>query len=103
MTNTDFKLIDAEVDFLDGDHDTQLVIKRHQHITQQHLDSLKEARKESTQYKMGDWHRAASIPTAVHEAWLAQGYDCTKEPIHKTLAKLRAESLDYFITTDRRI
>jgi hypothetical protein len=97
------KLIDHTVEFLEGEHDTQLVVKRQQEIPTEHLDSLKEARAASMTRKMGDWHRAASIPTSVYEAWLRQGYDAQKEPIAKTMAKLRQEGLDYFITTDRRL
>lgn len=97
------KVIDTKVEFLEGEHDAQLVIKKTQDIPQEHIDSLKEARAASTSRKMGDWHRAASIPTSVYEAWLRAGYDAQKEPIAKTLAKLRQEGLDYFITTDRRL
>jgi hypothetical protein len=97
------KIIDPTVEFLEGDHDAQLVVKHQQDIPQEHLDSLKEARAASTTRKMGDWHRAASIPTSVYEAWLRSGYDAQKEPIAKTMAKLRQEGLDYFITTDRRL
>jgi len=97
------KIIDTEVDFHDGDHDGRLVIERRQDITRTFLDELAEARKASTRAKMGDFHRVASIPTSVYETWLRQGYDAQKEPIRKTVAKLRAEGLDYFITTERNI
>lgn len=97
------KIIDTTVDFHDGDHDGRLVIQRTQEISQDFLDQLKAARNGSTERKIGDWHRAASIPTSVYETWLRQGYDAQKEPIAKTLAKLRLEGLDYFITTERKL
>lgn len=97
------KILETNVDFHDGDHDGRLVIQRSQEVTQNFLDTLKEARNASTSRPMGDWHRVASIPTAVYETWLRQGYDAQKEPIQKTVAKLKLEGLDYFLTTDRKI
>lgn len=99
MTKT---LIESQVEFLDGDSEAPLVIKRFQDIPQDYLDALAEDRKASTA-KAADFHKAASIPAAVHEMWLRQGYDCTKEPVKKTLAKLKAEGLDYFIATEKRL
>lgn len=88
---------------LDVTSSNELVIAREQDITPEYLDSLKAARDASSSNKMGDWHRAASIPVAIHETWLRQGYDCTKEPIRKTLLKLQLEGLDNFITTSKVI
>lgn len=99
MTKT---LIESQVEFLDGDTETPLVIKRFQDIPQDYLDALAEDRKASTA-KAADFHKACSIPAAVHEMWLRQGYDCTKEPVRKTIAKLKAEGLDYFIATEKRL
>jgi len=96
------QIIDTRFTF-HGDDKEPLTIQRTQEIPQEHLDQLAEARKASTQGPMGNWHRAASIPESVYLMWLRQGYDATREPIHKTLAKMKAEGLDYFITTDRRL
>lgn len=92
---------DLRVDF--DENSEGLVIEKSQTIPEEYLQSLKDARFESKHTRAGEFHRAASIPVAVHEKWLKEGYDCTKEPIRKTLAKLRAESLDYFITTDKAL
>jgi hypothetical protein len=97
MTN----IHDIAVDF--DENSEGLVIQKSQEITQEYLDSLKQARFESKNRPAGEYHRAASIPTVIHEQWLKAGYDCTKEPIRKTLARLRAEGLDYFITTDKAL
>lgn len=95
------KLIETKVDFHEqGDN---LIVEKTQDIPTWWLDDLKDARFESKSKPMGEFHRAASIPQAVHELWLSQGYDCTKEPIRKTLAKLKHEGLDAFITTDKQI
>lgn len=95
------KLIDTNVNFLTDDDN--LVVKKTQEITQDYLDALKAERNESTARPAGDFHRAASIPVVVYERWLRDGYDARQEPIAKTLAKLKAEGLDYFITTDKRL
>lgn len=80
-----------------------LVVHKSQTISDAYLQTLKDAREESKGKPAGEYHLAASVPVIVHERWLAEGYDCTKEPIKKTLAKLKAESLDYFITTDKAL
>lgn len=97
------KLIDTNVEFLDGDDSNPLVIKKTQEITSDFLDSLKADRDASDNRRMGEFERVASIPVIIHEQWLKQGYDMSKEPLAKTLAKLKTEGLDYFITTNKRI
>lgn len=101
--NTNSNVIESQFEFLDGDTENPLVIKRSQHITQEFLDDLKEARFQSTQAPAANYHKVASIPAALHEAWLRQGYDCTKEPIKNTLKRLKAEHLDAFIATEKRL
>jgi hypothetical protein len=93
------KLISTAVNFDETADD--LIIEKSQYIPQWHLDQLKADRAESASSKAGEYHRVASVPVAVHELWLSQGYDCLKEPVKKTLAKLKAENLDYFITSDK--
>lgn len=93
------KLITTAVDFNETADD--LIIEKSQYIPDWWIDQLKQDRFESSQAPAGNYHRAASIPQAVHEEWLKQGYDCTVEPIKKTIAKLKAEGLDYFITSDK--
>ena len=97
------KLINHLVEFLDGDESNPLVIKKTQELPQEFLDSLKAERDASTSVPAGEFHRVASIPTVVYEKWLREGYDAQKEPIAKTLAKLKAEHLDAFITTNKAI
>lgn len=94
LLSTDFDIKD------DGD---KFTIERFQAIPQEYLDSLKEARFESKNRPAGEYHRAASIPQTLVDHWLAQGYDVFNEPISKTLAKLKAEGFDAFITTDKQL
>lgn len=97
-------LIDTRTSFHDALHDTdQLLIKRVQEIPQDWLDQLAESRKASTQGKMGNFHRFASIPVGIYEKWLNEGFDARKEKPAAIIAKMKREGLDYFLTTDRRL
>ncbi len=86
------------VDNVDG-----FAIKQTQHIPQEFLDSLKEKRDESATGRANEFHLAASIPEVVHLEWLREGYDCTREPVQKTIARLKAKGLDAFIATSKRL
>lgn len=92
-------LHEVKVDFTENTDG--LVVEKTQELPEWWLQSLKDQRFESKNRRAGEYHKAASIPAALHEQWLTQGYDCTKEPIRKTLAKLKAEGLDAFITSDK--
>lgn len=95
-------LIDAKTDF-ENLSEGELTIIRSQEIPQSFLDSLKEDRNDSTHGRMGEMHRFASIPVAVFEHWLRQGFDPRRESPAKVMARMKAEGLDYFITTERRL
>jgi hypothetical protein len=95
------KLISS--DFSVGENDDGVYVERYQEIPQWWIDQLKEARAETKRAPSGEYHRAASIPQVVVDKWLSEGYDVFKEPVSKSLAKLRAEGLDYFITTDKQL
>lgn len=97
------KLIDAEVEFLDGDNGNPLVIKRYQEITQGFLDGVADYRQNTKHTPAGDYHRVASIPTAVVEQWLREGFDIYKASAKEILARLRKDDLHAFIATEKRI
>ena len=44
-----------------------------------------------------------SVPAAVADRWLREGYDVFKEPIRKTLTKLKAENFGKLIATSKSI
>lgn len=96
------ELIDSRIQFHD-DIDASLVIQRTQEIPQWHLDRLADARNESTARPMGNLHRFASIPTAVYDKWLKEGFDPQHETPARIIAKLQTEGLGYFVTTDRKL
>jgi hypothetical protein len=92
---------DLKVDF---DENTDgLVIAKSQNITQEYLDSLKDARFESKNRPSGDYMRVASIPVIVIEKWMREGFDFYNEPASKIVAKLKADGLDGFLTTDKQV
>ena len=86
-----------------NDTHAPLLIHKQQDISQDFLDDLKVRRDASMGRASGDFALAASIPTIVHEQWLTEGYDCTREPLSKTFARLKATGLDAFIATNKRV
>lgn len=95
------QIIDPRVEFLDGDSTNPFVVKKTQEIPQEFLDAVKDAKFATSNAPMGNYHRAASIPTVIHEKWLREGFDCTQAPLKETLARLRREGLEAFITTTK--
>lgn len=80
-----------------------LVIKRQQEVPQWFLDDLRALKANSTAQREGEFMLVASVPVIVHEEWLKQGYDMTREPYRETLKRLRALHLDDFIATRKSI
>lgn len=94
------KLIEGQVDF--EQNSDGLVIVRSQEIPQWYIDQLKEERFQNSQSRVkNEMHRAASIPQEIVDKWLREGYDVFKEPVAKSVARLKAENLDYFIASDK--
>ena len=87
---------------LDFEEDKGLVITNRQDITDEFLSELADHRAASTA-PAGDFHLVASIPTAVADRWLAEGFDVYKEPVTASLARLRRENMGRFIATGKRI
>lgn len=80
--------------------------KHTQDIPQWHLDNLKEQRNVSTQQKEGEMMKVASIPTAVVEKWMREGFNILtdKNITPKDIVnKLKNEHLDAFLTTEKSI
>ena len=97
------RLVDPHIEFLDGDSDRPLVIRHTQDIPDEFLQDLREARIESDRQPMGDFHRFASIPTAVVEKWQREGFDVMKESARAIILRLKSEDLGAFITTNKVI
>ncbi len=95
------KLSDIELGFKETSD--SLIIEKAQEITPEFIQSLKDQRTESKHRREGDMMRVASIPVIIIEKWIAEGFDFWNEPARKIVAKLKAEGLDYFVTTDKQI
>lgn len=79
-----------------------IAIQRDQMVTDEHLQALAQARADSAA-PAGEMHRVASVPVAVVEKWLAEGFDIYRESARAIVAKLRSEDLGAFVTTTKRV
>jgi hypothetical protein len=79
------------------------IIERVQHIPDGFLERLKAERDESTSVRETEHQRVASIPTCLVEKWISEGYPFWDEPVSKIVAKLKAEGLEYFLTTAKSV
>lgn len=95
------KLLDSYTEF--EDNADGLLIKRSQEIPEEFISDLKKQKIESTQQRERTFMHVASIPVIVHEKWLKEGYDCTREPYRETIKRLHREGLDAFIVTNKRV
>jgi hypothetical protein len=96
------KLIDSVVSFdenVDG-----LVMRQDQHIPDDFISRLKQAKIESTAERAGEFMHACSIPTALADHWMrVDKYNVFTAPVEETVKRLRKEGLDAFIVTNKRI
>jgi len=93
-------LLGVETEYLqEGD---RVTFKNTQNITTAFLDDLKDSRNASTETREKDFQRVASIPVVVHEQWLREGFDLYKASVKEITKRLRDQSLDYFMATDKR-
>lgn len=99
------ELIDPIITLKEDDTDAPLVVKREQQIPQSFLDRLKVERDASSNQRMGDYHRVASIPTVVVEKWMREGFNIWDKNVKAAdiVARLKKENLDAFLTTTKRI
>lgn len=81
-----------------------LSLKHAQHIPSSFLSQLAESR-DASRAPAGEHHRIASIPVAVVEKWLAEGFDISQQDVTaaEIIARLKAENLDAFITTTKNV
>jgi hypothetical protein len=79
-----------------------LAVVRTQDIPDWWLESLKDSRLASRE-RAGETHRVASIPTALAEKWLREGFDVYREPARAIVQRLRAQGYEHFLTTEKRV
>lgn len=80
-----------------------LAIRRVQEVPKEHLEMLGDIRDQHETGRLGEMHLVASVPVALVESWLRDGFDVFKETPAAVVARLRAENLDAFITTNRKV
>ena len=87
----------------DDIHTDGFLIKQEQHIPQNILSDLKKERLGSLNAKEGEHMRVASVPVAVHEQWLREGFDMFKESARDIVKRLQDQDLHAFITTKKQV
>lgn len=87
--------------YLFKDDDT--TIQATQEIPDDFLTECHENRVASTEGRMGEYHQFASIPTAVVDMWMRQGFNIYQEPMSAIVKRLRSEDLTAFLTTEKRL
>jgi hypothetical protein len=80
------------------------IIEHNQLITDDFLARCKALRDESSR-PANDWHEVASIPTVVVEKWMREGFNIFDNNVKASeiVARLKAENLDAFLTSNKRI
>jgi hypothetical protein len=95
------QFIDQQVAF--EENSEGLVIEKYQEIPRYFLDSLKRERDNSKSVREGEYMRVASIPVAVVDKWVSEGFDFSNATAAQIVAKLKLENLDGFLTTDKAV
>jgi len=79
-----------------------LTIKNTQNIDQKWLDGLKDERNNSGKQREKEFMRVASIPTAVTDQWMREGFNIYEVSGKEIVKRLREQNLDYFMTTEKK-
>ena len=87
----------------DDKHGDGFIISQDQNIPKDYLSGLKTDRMNSLNQNEGETMRVASVPVAVHEQWLREGFDMYKENAHAIVKRLQNQDLHAFITTKKQV
>lgn len=79
------------------------IIACNQHLGDAFFERLKQERFESMNVREKDNQRVASIPVILVDKWIKEGFDFWNEKNSVIVAKLKAENLEYFITTGKAV
>ncbi len=74
-----------------------------QQIPTAYIDSLRAEKAASMEVREREHQRVASIPQALVDKWIKDGFDFWNETNAKIVAKLKYEGLDYFVTTGKSV
>jgi hypothetical protein len=107
------QVIDSLVSFAEDHSDSaagpKLVIKHSQDIPDDHISQLKRDKIDTLHTPTGDFMRVASIPVEILQKWDREGFNFEEvlasgtTGLQRVLNRLKADSLDVFITTNKRI
>lgn len=92
-------------DFIIGQNTDGLFVKEYQDVPDSLLTNNRQLRHESVASR-DDFHQFASIPVVIVDKWLREGFDVMSNrniTAKQIIAKLNAEGLDAFITTNKRL
>lgn len=103
MANHDTQLVGVNVDF--NEEAGSLVRQDSQRISDTLLTTLKDKRHDTANQMEGEFMHVASIPVIFVEKWQREGFDIMQPGISykEIVARLKAENLDGFMATDKRI
>ena len=79
------------------------VIQRCQDITDEFLAENRRMREEQSRTRCREYHKVASIPVIFVHKWLKEGFNIYEETEAALVRKLKADGLDDFLTTDKRM
>jgi hypothetical protein len=76
-----------------------------QDIPQYFLDSLAEQRHANAQKREDDFMSVASIPVVIVDKWMREGFNIMsgEHTAAEIVKKLKAENLEAFLTTEKRV
>jgi len=77
--------------------------KNQQVIPDEFRQNLKRHRFEASKQREGEYMKVASIPVVIVEKWHNEGFDIQKKTAKEIVARLKAEHLDDFIATEKRV
>jgi len=91
-----------DVGYAFGENVDGLFVHKKQHIPDEFIRKCKFERMNSLSVKEGENMKIASIPVAIVEEWLTQGFDIYKENAKSIMKRLKAQDLDAFVTTNKK-
>jgi len=99
-TNTEYHDQDTRLYDEEGDN---LGVLSTQHIPQEFLDNLANARHASTHAPIGDYAHLASIPIAIVNKWHRQGKRLHEAKLPEIIRWLKEEDAEYLMATRRKL
>lgn len=94
------KLLETNVDLLEAGGD--LGVRYTQDIPDHFIQDIQDRFTGATD-KTDNFLFVGSVPAALADRWMREGYNVFQEPIRNTLARLKAENFGKFVATSKRI